>query len=106
DLVQEGNYGLLRALKKYDPTRGIRLSTYAAFWIRAYMLRWLLDNARMVKFRGPAERKLFFGLERAKKKLEAQGRLPTAEAIADALEVDPAAVEQMSARLSRSDFSL
>jgi RNA polymerase sigma-32 factor len=106
DLVQEGNYGLLRALKKYDPTRGIRLSTYAAFWIRAYMLRWLLDNSRMVKFRGPTERKLFFGLERAKKKLEAQGKTPTAEAIADALEVDTADVQQMSARLSRSDLSL
>jgi RNA polymerase sigma-32 factor len=106
DLVQEGNYGLLRALKKYDPTRGIRLSTYAAFWIRAYMLRWLLDNSRMVKFRGPTERKLFFGLERAKRKLEAQGRQPTAEAIADALEVEPSDVLQMQGRLSRADLSL
>ena len=50
DLIQEGNLGLVRSLKTYEPERGIRLSTYASWWIRAYILKYILDNARLVRF--------------------------------------------------------
>ena len=49
DLVQEGNIGLMQAVKKYDPYKGVKLSSYAAWWIRAYMLRFILNNHRLVK---------------------------------------------------------
>jgi RNA polymerase sigma-32 factor len=49
DLIQEGNMGLMQAVKKYDPERGVKLSSYAAWWIRAYILRYIMDNWKMVK---------------------------------------------------------
>jgi RNA polymerase sigma-32 factor len=63
DLVQEGNIGLMQAVKRYDPYRGVKLSSYAAWWIRAYMLRFILNNWRLVKVgTTQAQRKLFFNL--------------------------------------------
>jgi RNA polymerase sigma-32 factor len=65
DLIQEGNLGLVLAVQHYDPTRGVRLSSYASYWIRALMLRWLLGNARIVKFgTTQRERRLFYNLAR------------------------------------------
>ena len=63
DLIQEGNIGLMQAVKRYDPYRGVKLSSYSAWWIRAYMLRFILKNWRMVKIgTTQAQRKLFFNL--------------------------------------------
>ena len=65
DLVQEGNIGLMQAVKRYDPYRGVKLSSYAAWWIRAYILRFVLNNWRLVKLgTTQAQRKLFFNLRK------------------------------------------
>src|SRR5204862_1537411 len=83
DLVQEGNIGLMQAVKRYDPYRGVKLSSYAAWWIRAYILRFILNNWRLVKLgTTQAQRKLFFNLNKEKAKLSAMGIEPTHAAIA------------------------
>jgi RNA polymerase sigma-32 factor len=107
DLVQEGNIGLMQAVKRYDPYRGVKLSSYAAWWIRAYMLRFILNNWRMVKIgTTQAQRKLFFNLSKEKAKLTAMGIEPTHEAIAKRLNVAESEVVEMDRRLSRGDASL
>jgi RNA polymerase sigma-32 factor len=74
DLVQEGNIGLIQAVRKFDPYRGVKLSSYGAFWIRAYILKFILNNWRLVKIgTTQAQRKLFFNLRKEKEKLEAMG---------------------------------
>lgn len=107
DLIQEGNMGLMQAVKKYDPYRGVKLSSYAAWWIRAYMLRYILANFRMVKLgTTQAQRKLFFNLNKEKAKLTAMGIEPTASEIALRLEVTESEVDEMEKRLARGDASL
>lgn len=107
DLVQEGNIGLMQAVKKYDPYRGVKLSTYAAWWIRAYMLRYILNNHRLVKLgTTQAQRKLFFNLRKEKAKLSAMGIEPTAKAIAKRLDVSEEEVVNMDRRLASGDASL
>ncbi len=107
DLVQEGNIGLMQAVKKYDPYRGVKLSSYAAWWIRAYMLRFILNNWRMVKLgTTQAQRKLFFNLNKEKARLTAMGIEPSHAEIARSLDVDEKDVIEMDKRLSRSDASL
>lgn len=107
DLVQEGNIGLMQAVKRYDPYRGVKLSSYAAWWIRAYMLRFILNNWRLVKIgTTQAQRKLFFNLSKEKAKLTALGIEPTSAEIAKNLQVDEADVIEMDRRLARSDASL
>lgn len=107
DLIQEGNMGLMQAVKKYDPYRGVKLSSYAAWWIRAYMLRYILSNWRMVKLgTTQAQRKLFFNLNKEKAKLAAMGIEPTHGEIAKRLEVTEKEVEEMDKRMARSDASL
>jgi RNA polymerase sigma-32 factor len=107
DLVQEGNIGLMQAVKRYDPYRGVKLSSYAAWWIRAYMLRFILNNWRLVKIgTTQAQRKLFFNLNKEKAKLTALGIEPTSAEIAKSLEVDEADVIEMDRRLARADASL
>jgi RNA polymerase sigma-32 factor len=77
DLIQEGNIGLMQAVKRYDPYRGVKLSSYAAWWIRAYILRFILNNWRLVKLgTTQAQRKLFFNLNKEKAKLAALGIEP------------------------------
>lgn len=74
DLVQEGNLGLVQALERYDPNRGVRLCSYAAWWIRAYILKYTLDNWRLVKVGSSrAQRKLFFSLRKQQRSLESRG---------------------------------
>ncbi len=107
DLIQEGNMGLMQAVKKYDPYRGVKLSSYAAWWIRAYMLRYILANWRMVKLgTTQAQRKLFFNLNKEKAKLAAMGIEPTHGEIAKRLDVTEKEVEEMDKRMARSDASL
>jgi len=107
DLVQEGNVGLLHAVEKFDPNRGVKLSTYASWWIRAYILRYLLHNARIVRLgTTPAQRKLFFNLRKEQARLEARGITPTSEAVASALSLPVAEVREMQQRMDRPDLSL
>ncbi|HZZ84878.1 MAG TPA: RNA polymerase factor sigma-32 [Anaeromyxobacteraceae bacterium] len=107
DLVQEGNMGLMQAVKKYDPFKGVKLSSYAAWWIRAYIIRYLMDNWRMVKLgTTQAQRKLFFNLAKERQKLIARGVEPTPRLLARNLRVDEKDVEEMSARMGSEDLSL
>ncbi len=107
DLVQEGNVGLLHAVEKFDPERGVKLSTYASWWIRAYILRYLLTNARIVRLgTTPAQRKLFFNLRKEQARLEANGITPSSEAVASALSLPVEEVREMQQRMDRPDLSL
>ena len=107
DLVQEGNVGLMQAVKKFDPQRGVKLSSYAAWWIRAYILRFILNNWRMVKLgTTQAQRKLFFNLNKEKQRLLAMGIDPTPKAIAERLNVEEKEVADMDVRLGASEASL
>ena len=77
DLIQEGNIGLMQAVKRYDPYRGVKLSSYAAWWIRAYILRFILNNWRLVKLgTTQAQRKLFFNLRKKRAELVGDGDRP------------------------------
>jgi len=74
DLIQEGNEGLLRAMRLFDPDRGVAFTTYAAWWIRAYVFRYVLQNWRLVRIGATAaQRRAFFNLSREKRRLEARG---------------------------------
>ncbi len=107
DLVQEGNIGLMQAVKRYDPYRGVKLSSYAAWWIRAYILRFILNNWRLVKLgTTQAQRKLFFNLNKEKQRLLAQGINPDHAEIAKRLDVTESEVSEMDRRLSSGDASL
>jgi len=107
DLVQEGNIGLMQAVKRYDPYRGVKLSSYAAWWIRAYILRFILNNWRLVKLgTTQAQRKLFFNLRKKRAELQAMGIDPSNEEIAKALQVPEADVAEMDVRLAQSEKSL
>jgi RNA polymerase sigma-32 factor len=107
DLVQEGNIGLMQAVGKFDPYRGVKLSSYAAFWIRAYILKFILNNWRLVKIgTTQAQRKLFFNLRKEKEKLEQLGFQPTAQLLAERLDVSEKDVVEMEKRLSAPEASL
>src|SRR5688572_27512560 len=104
DLIQEGNIGLMQAVKKYDPYRGVKLSSYAAWWIRAYILRFILNNWRLVKLgTTQAQRKLFFNLRKKRAELQAMGVDPTHAEIAKQLNVPEADVAEMDVRLAQSE---
>lgn len=107
DLVQEGNIGLLEAVKKYDPYRGVRFPSYAVYWVRAYMLRYLINNLRLVKVgTTQAQRKLVFNLQKEKRKLEKEGFLPEAKLLAERLNVKESEVIEMEQRLALPDLSV
>lgn len=107
DLIQEGNVGLMHAVKKYDPYRGVRFSSYAAWWIRAYIIRYIMNNARMVKLgTTQAQRTLYFQLGKEKERLRKMGIEPDVKAIAKSLDVKESEVEEMTQRLSGGDVSL
>ncbi len=107
DLVQEGNIGLMQAVSKFDPYRGVKLSSYAAFWIRAYMLKFILNNWRLVKIgTTQAQRKLFFNLRKEREKLEQLGFAPTAKLLAERLDVTENEVIEMEKRLAAPEASL
>jgi RNA polymerase sigma-32 factor len=101
DLVQEGNVGLLEAVKKFDPYRGVRLPSYAVWWIRAYIIRYIMNNFRLVKVgTTQAQRRLFFNLQKEKARLESEGFTPTPALIASSLGVKETEVVEMEQRMS------
>jgi RNA polymerase sigma-32 factor len=107
DLVQEGNIGLIQAVSKFDPYRGVKLSSYAAFWIRAYILKFILNNWRLVKIgTTQAQRKLFFNLRKEREKLEQLGFQPTTALLAEKLDVPEKEVIEMERRLAAPEASL
>lgn len=107
DLIQEGNIGLMEAVKNFDPYRGVRLPSYAAWWIKAYIVRYLIANWRMVKIgTTQAQRKLFFNLHKEKERLEREGFFPTAKLIAEKLDVRESDVVEMQQRLGGGDMSV
>jgi RNA polymerase sigma-32 factor len=106
DLIQEGNLGLLRALEKYDPDRGIRFASYARYWIRARILTYLMANHRLVNLAtGRDTRRLFFQLEKTRQQLRSAGEEPTPRALAAALEVDEASLNRVDRYLSAPALS-
>lgn len=107
DLVQEGNVGLIHAVRKFDPDKGIRLASYAQWWIRAYILKYLMDNHKLVKVgTTQAQRKLFYNLKKEKEKLVRQGLVPTPQLLARALAVRESDVIEMTARLAGRESSI
>lgn len=107
DLIQDGNVGLLEAVQRYDPYQGVKLSSYAVYWIRAYILQYILDNFRIVRLGTTrAQRKLFWRLNREKRELERQGYEVEPRLIAERLDVSEADVEDMEMRLRESDLSM
>ena len=107
DLIQEGNVGLVQAAKKFDPFREVKFSYYAAYWIRAYILKFIMDNWRMVKIgTTQAQRKLFFSLNKERKLLESQGFKPDTKLLAQRLNVKETEVIEMSQRMDNWDVSL
>lgn len=108
DIIQEGNIGLMHAVKKFDPYRGYRLISYAVWWIRAYIQNYIIKTWSVVKIgTTQAQRKLFFKLGQAKRKLEALSQKnPEFAEIAESLGVKEIDIEQMDLRLSHRDLSL
>jgi len=106
DLIQEGNIGLMKAVRRFDPERGVRLVSFALHWIRAEMHEYILRNWRLVKIATTkAQRKLFFNLRSMKPRA---GTLTPTEArdIAQALSVKPEEVVEMETRLSGQDVAM
>ena len=107
DLIQEGNVGLLQAVRKFDPYRNIKFSYYASFWIKAYMLKFIMENWKLVKIGTTQnQRKLFFNLSKERDKLIAQGYEPEARLLAERLDVKEQEVTEMSQRLGGGEVSL
>jgi RNA polymerase sigma-32 factor len=101
DLIQEGNIGLMKAVSKYNPDKGAKLSYYASWWIKSYILKFILDNFRMIKIGTTADqKKLFYNLMREKERLENQGMTPSPRLISENLGVSEKSVIEMDHRLS------
>jgi RNA polymerase sigma-32 factor len=107
DLIQEGNVGLMQAVGKFDPYRGVKLSSYASYWIKAYILKFILDNWRLIKIgTTQAQRKLFFNLKKEKERLGHLGFDPVPRLVAQSLDVKEGEVIEMDQRLGSWEYSL
>jgi RNA polymerase sigma-32 factor len=107
DLIQEGNVGLMEAVRNFDPYRGIRFPSYAVWWVRAYIYRFLINNWRLVKIgTTQAQRKLFFNLRKETERLEAEGFAPQPLLLAQRLGVKESEVREMQERMAHSEVSL
>ena len=107
DLIQEGNIGLIQALGRFDPDRGTRLPTYASWWIKAYIIKFIMDNFRIVRIGTTNQRrKLLFNLRKEKEKLRLQGIEPTSALIAKKLDVPVKEVRELQHAIESSDLSL
>ncbi|MDO9183722.1 MAG: RNA polymerase factor sigma-32 [Bacteriovorax sp.] len=107
DLIQEGNIGLMKAVSKYDATKGAKLSYYASWWIRSYILKYILDNFRLVKIGTTNEqKKLFFNLLKEKERLIGMGINPDNKMISNNLGVSEKSVAVMDRRLGSSGSEL
>ena len=107
DLIQEGNIGLMEAVKRFDPYREARLPTYASWWIKAYIIKFILDNFRIVRVGTTNQRrKLLFNLRKEKEKLRLQGIDPTPALIAKRLNVSQEDVREVEKSIEFSDLSL
>jgi RNA polymerase sigma-32 factor len=106
DLFQEGSVGLMEAVKRWEPTLGPRFGTYAAYWIRAYVLKFLMTNSRLIHVGNTrAGRKLFFRLEKERQKLLATGFEPTPKLLAAKLDVDEEDLAEVSRHLDSREVS-
>jgi len=107
DLIQEGNVGLMQAVRKFDPYKNVKLSSYASFWIKAYILKFIMDNWSLVRIGSTqAQRKLFFNLRKERERLAKMGVTPDAANIAESLDLDENDVVEMSQRMAGNDLSL
>lgn len=107
DLIQEGNIGLLTAVKKYDPDKGARLGHYATWWIRSYILKYILDNFRLIKLgTTKAQRRLFYNLIEEKRRIESMGFKPDSQLLSERFGVTINEIEEMNKRLSLPEASL
>lgn len=107
DLIQEGNVGLMKAIHKFDPDREIKFSYYASFWIKAYILKYIMDNWRMVRIgTSHTQRNLFFNLSKERQRLESLGVEPDTGTIARNLDIPEPEVEQMTQMLAHHDVPM
>ncbi len=107
DLIQEGNIGLMQAVKKFDPYKNVKFSYYASFWIKAYILKFIMDNWRLVKIgTTQGQRKLFFKLKKEKQKLIDEGFDPKPKLLSQKLGVSEREIVDMDQRLDGWDVSL
>ncbi len=107
DLIQEGNVGLMQAVRKFDPHKGIKFSYYASFWIKAYILKFIMENWKLVKIgTTQAQRKLFFNLTKEKERLLSLGYDPEPKLLAERLDVRKDEIIEMAQRLGGWEVSL
>ena len=107
DLIQEGNLGLIQAVRKFDPYRGIKFSYYSSYWIKAYMLSFIMKNWKLVKIgTTQTQRKLFYNLAKEREKLISEGIMPETRLLAERLNVKETDIEEMTQRLGSGEVSI
>lgn len=107
DLIQEGNVGLMKAVEKFNPEKNVKFSYYASFWIKAFIIKHLMDNWRLVKIgTTQAQRKLFFRLKKEKQNLRDMGFEPRPELLSERLGVSKREIVEMDQRINAWDVSL